>query len=175
MPLNNKIKNCPKKIVVEPIQIPEPILTVQATPAPVPRAKRGRPRKNQPDPPEPTTSDPPASFPVPVAKKARKPRAKKINSELLEQVPVQKAQGKGKAKQKVQVEFEVEPVITVKKPKKSRLTKSQKLAQELQEEASEASEDASASGSEESEEIDSDEELDRAIDRLAKIKALQSD
>ncbi len=169
MPLSNKIKNCPKKIVVEPINIPEPILTIQATAAPLPKGKRGRPRKNQPDPPEPTTSDPPASFPVPVAKKARKPRAKKISSELLEQVPVKK----GKAKQKVQVEVEVEPVITVKKSKKPRLTKSQKLAQEAEEEESEASEDAS--GSEESEEIDSDEELDRAIDRLAKIKALQSD
>ena len=173
MPLSNKIKNCPKKIVVDPIQIPEPILTVQATAAPVPRAKRGRPRKNQSDPtssvpPEPTSSKPPASFPVPVAKKARKPRAKKISSELLEQVPVQK---KGKAKQKVQVEVEVEPVITVKKPKKPRLTKSQKLAQEEEE----ASESEDASGSEETEEIDSDEELDRAIDRLAKIKALQSD
>ena len=157
MPLSNKIrgKKCPS-IIVDPVQVLDPL-------QPQPK-RRGRPKKIPEPPAAPTAATASSDFPEPAPKKARKPRVKKNTNELLDQVPVKKQ------KQKVPVEIEVEPVITVKQTKKPRMTKAQKQAMIFQEEQS-----ASEEESEETDIEDSDDELDRAIERLAKIKALQQE
>lgn len=146
-------------------QTPEQAIPQQPAPK-----KRGRPRKNltvEPVPSAPVDQQAPADFPAPQAKKTRKPRAKKTNTELMDQVPTAKQKGK----QKVEVEVEVQPVIKVRKP---RMTKAQKLKQIEQEEQSEE-ENEEENEDEDEEEEDSDQELDRAIARLERIKRLQSD
>lgn len=163
MPLINKVRaKKSAKVNLELVQTPESVIPQQPAPK-----RRGRPKKIQPiEPSAPIDQNAPTDFPVPAPKKARKPRAKKDNTELMEQVPT-----KAK-KQKVQVEVEIDPIITTKPARKPRLTKAQKNKQIFEEEVS-ASEEQSEAEEDEEEEEDSDAELDRCIERLAKIKQLQ--
>jgi hypothetical protein len=162
MPIQNKLRTKkPAKVTLELVQTPESVIPQQPAPK-----RRGRPKKVQPiEPSAPITAEPPSEFPVPAPKKARKPRAKKDNTELMEQLPV-----KAK-KQKLQVEVEIDPIITTKPARKPRITKAQKNKQIFEEEVSASEEQSEAE--EDEEEEDSDQELDRCIERLAKIKQLQ--